>query len=384
MGEHALLSASSAHRWMECSKAPRLEDTLKEQSSIYATEGSLAHLLSELKVSYEIKNILKQEYIKNLKEIKANSLYTDEMDKATDTYKDVCIERFNETKAITKDAVIMLEQRLNYSPWVPGGFGTSDTTIIGDNSLEIIDFKFGKGVKVSANENTQMKLYALGAINQFGFLYDIEKVKMTIIQPRLDNISTYEMSVEDLLKWGEEVVKPRAELAFKGEGDFKAGDHCRFCKVKATCRARAEENTKLACLDFKKPPLLEDTEIVEVLNTVDELVKWAKDVQDYALSKAINENKQWPGMKLVNGRGSRKFIDEELVIKTLLDAGYETDAIYKKSVNTITEFEKQLGKKKFNELLGSLITKTEGKIKLVPEDDKRPEIKALAKEDFKN
>ena len=291
MASHALLSASSAHRWMICTKAPRLEESVEEEQSIYAAEGSLAHSLAEIKTAVEIGKISKQKYLKKLQQIRSDPLYTEEMDKATEIYKEFCIERFNEAKAATKDAVIMLEQRLDYSPWVPDGFGTSDTTIISDKVLEIIDYKHGKGVAVSAYENTQMKLYALGAVNQFGFLYDLETIRMTICQPRLDSISTFEMSVEDLLKWGNEVVKPKAELAFKGEGDFIAGEHCRFCKVKAFCRARAEENMKLACMDFQKPSLLTEEEVVEVLTSIDSLINWAKDVQEYALKQAVEENK---------------------------------------------------------------------------------------------
>lgn len=382
MASHALLSASSAHRWMICTKAPRLEESVEEEQSIYAAEGSLAHSLAEIKTAVEIGKISKQKYLKKLQQIRSDPLYTEEMDKATEIYKEFCIERFNEAKAATKDAVIMLEQRLDYSPWVPDGFGTSDTTIISDKVLEIIDYKHGKGVAVSAYENTQMKLYALGAVNQFGFLYDLETIRMTICQPRLDSISTFEMSVEDLLKWGNEVVKPKAELAFKGEGDFIAGEHCRFCKVKAFCRARAEENMKLACMDFQKPSLLTEEEVVEVLTSIDSLINWAKDVQEYALKQAVEENKKWPGMKLVEGKGTRKFTNEEAVIKALLDAGYDSDVVYKKSVNTITNLEKALGKKTFNELLGPYITKSQGRLKLVPEDDDRQAIKASPEEDF--
>lgn len=381
--QHALLSASGAHRWMVCTKSPRLEESIEEETSFYAEEGTLAHDLAELKLAKELRYISKQEYTKRLKEIRSDPLFTDEMDKATDLHKDFCVERFNEAKATTKDAVIMLEQRLDFSPWVPAGFGTSDTTILSAKKLEIIDLKYGKGIAVSAYENTQMKLYALGAINQFGFIYeDLEIVHMTISQPRLDSISSFEMSVKDLLEWANTVVKPKAELAFKGEGVFIAGDHCRFCKVKATCRARAEENLKLACMDFQKPPLLSDEEVVEVLSKIDELVSWGKDVQEFALGKATNENKQWPGMKLVEGRGSRKYADEESVVQALTVAGYDSDVIYKKSLNTITTLEKELGKKTFNELLGSLVTKAPGKIKLVPEEDKRTEIKASPAADF--
>ena len=382
MAKHALLSASGAHRWMVCTKSSRLEESMEEETSVYAEEGTLAHELAELKIAKEVGLISKQKYTKKLKQIRSDPLFTEEMDKATDLHKDFCIERFNEAKASTKDAVIMLEQRLDYSPWVPEGFGTSDTTIISEKTLEIIDLKYGKGIAVSAYENTQMKLYALGAINQFGFLYDLETIHMTISQPRLDSISSFEMSVDELLAWAEADVQPRAELAFAGLGSFVAGTHCRWCKVKATCRARAEENMKLAILDFQQPPLLADEEVVEVLASIDELISWAKDVQEFALAKAMDENKQWPGMKLVEGRGSRKFTDENAIVEALTAAGYDSDVIYKKSLNTITTLEKELGKKAFQELLGSLITKAPGKVKLVAEEDKRPEIKASPEVDF--
>ncbi|MEC1771921.1 DUF2800 domain-containing protein [Schinkia azotoformans] len=382
MAQHALLSASGAHRWMECTKAPRLEEMMEEETSVYAEEGTLAHELAELKIAKEVGLISKQKYARKLKQLRSDPFFTEEMDKATDVHKEFCIERFNEAKDATKDAVIMLEQRLDYSPWVPEGFGTSDTTIITDKTLEIIDLKYGKGIAVSAYENPQMKLYALGAINQFGILYDLETIQMTISQPRLDSISTFEMSVEELLDWGEKVVMPKAELAFKGEGEFVAGEHCRFCKVRATCRARATENLKLVSLDFRQPALLADEEVVEVLTSIDELINWAKDVQEFALAKAMDENKQWPGMKLVEGRGSRKYTDENAVVETLAAAGFNDDVIYKKSLNTITALEKELGKKAFEELLGSLVTKAPGKIKLVPEEDKRPEIKSSPEVDF--
>ena len=382
MGEHALLSASGAERWMNCTRSPRLEEFIEEESSEDAKRGTIAHSLVELKLARVLEKISKQQYLKKLKEIKNDPLYSDEMDRYTDIHKDFCIERFNEAKAKTKDAVMMLEQRLDYSPWVPQGFGTSDTTIIGDNTLEIIDFKYGKGIAVSAYENTQMKLYALGAINQFGFLYDLESIQMTISQPRLDSISTFEMSVEELSSWAEEVVKPKAEMAFNGEGEFCAGEHCKFCKVKATCRERAEVKNRLAALDFQDPPLLSEEEIVDVLISIDTLISWAKDVQDYALNLAIKEDKKWPGMKLVEGRGTRKYTDEVAVAKVLIQAGYDSDMIFKKSLNPITTIENELGKKEFSDLLGSLIMKTTGKIKLVPEDDNRQEIKASAEADF--
>ncbi|WP_246234885.1 DUF2800 domain-containing protein [Bacillus aquiflavi] len=375
-------AASGAHRWMVCTKSPRLEESMEEETSFYAEEGTLAHELAELKIAKEAGFISKQKYTSRIKRLCQDPLFNEEMEQATEVHKDFCMERFNEARAETKDAVMMLEQRLDFSPWVPDGFGTSDTTIITDKTLEIIDLKYGKGIAVSAIENPQMKLYALGAINQFGFLYDLETIVMTISQPRLDSISSFEMTVDDLLEWAEKEVIPKAELAFAGKGTYCVGDHCRFCKAKATCRARAEENMKLAYLDFQQPPLLTDEEVVEVLGSIDKLVSYAKDIQEFALSQAINENKHWPGMKLVEGRGSRKYMDENAVIEALTASGFDSDVIYKKSLNTITALEKQLGKKAFQELLGSHITKAPGKIKLVREEDKRPEIKASPEADF--
>ena len=381
MAQHALLSASGAHRWMVCTKSSRLEESMEEETSVYAEEGSLAHALAEHKIAKEVGLISKQKYASKIKQIRSDPLFTEEMDKATDLHKDFCIERFNEAKAVTRDAVIMLEQRLDFSPWVPDGFGTSDTTIITDKTLEIIDLKYGR-IAVSAYENPQMMLYALGAINQFGFLYNLETIQMTISQPRLDSISTFEMTVDDLFEWADSEVRPRAELAFAGLGSFASGAHCRFCRVKANCRERAEENMKLARMDFQKPELLTDEEVVEVLTSIDQIISWAKDVQEFAFSKAISENKQWPGMKLVEGRGSRKYSDENAVAEALVTAGYDNEVIYKKSLNTITTLEKELGKKAFEELLGSLVTRAPGKVKLVPEEDKRPEIKASPEVDF--
>lgn len=229
-----------------------------------------------------------------------------------------------------------------------------------------------------------MRLYALGAINGFDILYDFKKVRMTIIQPRLDNISTDELSLEDILRWAEEVVKPKAEMAFKGEGEYKASSGCRFCKAKAVCRTRAEANTKLARLDFKDPPLLTDEEIVEVLLTVKDLQKWAKDVEEYAFVKAVKDKKKWPKMKLVEGRRTRRYSSEENVVKLLLEAGYEEEKIFSKSLLSLTKLEKELGKKEFEEILGSSIETPPGKVQLVPETDKRPEVKNSAEIDFKN
>lgn len=379
---HASLGASKASQWLACTPSIRLGEQYEETTSVFAKEGTFMHELSELYLSYELKQMTKAQLNKKLKQMKQNEFYNTEIEQAVQTYVDVVTEKMNEARARSKDPLILIEERVDFSPWVPEGFGTGDVILISGDRLEIVDLKGGKGVKVSAVENPQMRLYALGAINNFGVLYDIESVLMTIVQPRLDNISTDEMQVEELLEWAENEVKPKAELAFKGEGDFVPGEHCRFCKVKANCRARAEENLKLACMNFQKPPLLTDDEIVEVLTSIDQLMSWAKDVQEFALTKAMNENKQWPGMKLVEGRGSRKYSDENAVVEALSAAGYDGDVIYKKTINTITTLEKELGKKTFQELLGSLVTKAPGKVKLVSEADKRPEIKASPEVDF--
>lgn len=381
MREHAILSASGAHRWLECTPSARLEEEIAEKTSIYAEEGTFMHELAELNLSLYLERISKPQFNKKLQEMKQNEFYTEEIEKAIQSYVDIVIERINEAG---KDSLILLEEQVDFSPWVPEGFGTSDALIISNNTIEVIDLKGGRGVKVEAEDNPQMRLYALGAINGFGILYDIERIRMTIIQPRLDNISTDEMTIDELLEWGETIVKPRAERAFKGEGEYKVSDGCRFCKVKVICRARAEENMKLAYLDFKPPPTLADEEILEVLMTIDELKKWAIDVEDYAYKKAVNEGKKWEGFKLVEGRRSRRYSSEEEVAKKLLDAGYEEDKIFSKSLLNLTKLEKELGKKNFDEVLGSLIETPPGKIQLVPEDDKRHAIKVSAEEDFKN
>lgn len=374
MGEHALLSASSSHRWIACPPSARLEENFENKSNVFAKEGTDAHSLAE----YKLKKYLR------IKSQKPKSEFDEkELEYYTDIYFDYGCELIAEAKARSKDPIILVEQKLDFSNCVPKGFGTGDLVIVADKILDIVDLKYGKGVEVSAVNNPQMMLYAIGALNLFDSLYDIEKVRMTICQPRLDNISIFEITVDDLIKWAEDVVKPKADLAIKGEGEFKAGEHCRFCRAKFNCRARAEENMKMAQYDFRKGPLLTDDEITEILSSVDEFQKWANDIQAYALDKAVNENKKWDGFKLVEGRSSRKYSDEEAVCKTLIDAGYKEEDIYSKSLLGITAMEKAMGKKKFKEILNNLVYKPQGKLTLVVESDKRPEIKSTAEVDFK-
>jgi len=375
---HARLSASGSKRWLSCTPSAALEDNFPDTTSEFAREGTAAHELSELYLQLHIEQITKAAFNRRLGKFKKeNEFYTQEMDDFVNSYVDFVIERINEAQALSSDAITLLEQRLDFSEWVPDGFGTGDVVIISDGIMEIIDLKYGKGVPVSAEENTQMRLYALGALNQFGMLYDVEKIVMTIVQPRLDSISSDEMDAEALFDWAEDYVKPKAEMAMNGEGEFVAGDHCRFCKAKAVCRERAEENLKMAKYDFQEPKLLTIEEIAEILVKAEELQKWAKDVSEYALDQAENHHVKFPGWKLVEGRSNRKYTDEE-AIREKLAKNYEPDAFLKTSLFTLTNLEKSIGKKQVENLIGEFIIKPSGKPTLVAESDKRPEINSTA------
>jgi hypothetical protein len=374
MGKHALLSASSSHRWIHCPPSARLEETFENTTSIFAEEGTAAHELAE----HKLRKFLGQQTQRPVSEFDS-----EELEYYTDIYLDFAVELITDVKGKCKDPSILIEQRLDYSCYAPEGFGTGDLIIVADGTLDIVDLKYGKGVLVSAEENPQMKLYALGALNLFDSLYDIQRVRMTICQPRLENISTYETSVEELTSWAEKELRPKAQLAIKGEGEFLAGEHCRFCRARQTCRARADSNLEIAKYDFKLPALLTDSEITEVLNIADKLSAWASDVYDYAADKTITQGKVWQGYKLVEGRSNRRYTSESAVIETVTAAGY-TD-IYKTSLIGITDMEKLLGKKRFIELLGKFVEKPKGKPTLVPDSDKRQAIKMnnTAKADFK-
>ncbi|WP_443660123.1 DUF2800 domain-containing protein [Clostridium algidicarnis] len=381
MAKHAILSASGASRWLACTPSARLEQNYPNSTSDFAREGTLSHELGELTLQKELKLISTRKYNSEVKKIQANELYTADMPDYVDIYVDTCMEKVAEAKAKTPDAVISLEQRLNFSRWVPEGFGTGDMVVIADGTIEIIDLKYGKGVPVSAIGNKQMRLYALGAIAEYEFLYDIENVKMTIIQPRLDSISTDEIKAEDLLRWAEEELKPKAELAFKGEGEFCAGDHCGFCRAKAVCKARADKNMELAKYEFKESTLLEKEEIADILGKVKEFTKWAKDIEDYALQEALN-GAEFPGWKVVEGRSNRKWTNEDKIGEILLGQGFLENIIYTKKLTGITNMETAIGKKEVVRLLGDYIEKPQGKPVLVVETDKRDVFNA-AEADFK-
>ena len=384
--KHAILSASGAYRWLACPPSARLEEQFEETTSTYAEEGTLAHALAEAKLKLYLKQIPAKEFAKKLQEFEKSEHYSTSMLDYIESYASIVMEKVNEAKARSADAVVLLEQKLDFSDWVPEGFGTGDVVIISDGVLEIIDLKYGKGVPVSAEDNAQMRLYALGALATFDSLYDIKTVRMTIVQPRLDSVSSDEIPAEMLYWWADTELIKRAQLAWDGQGEFQAGEHCRFCRARFNCRARAEANLELAKMDFQKPELLTDEEIGEVLKQADELKAWVSDVFDYALEQARDHGKKFKGWKLVEGRSVRKYADEEAVAKTLLEAGYKEEQIYEKKLWGITAMEKLLGKTKFGELLKGLVVKPAGKPTLVPESDKRPELNstAAAVADFKN
>ena len=383
--EHARLGASGAYRWMACPPSVKQEEKFPDKESEYAAEGTLAHSMAELIIRYNNHEFTKKTFSTRMNKLRKEELYGKDMEDYIAEYTNAVWEIFNEAKSSCPDAQLLAEQRLDFSEYVPDGFGTGDVVIIADDMVQVIDLKYGKGVGVSAIENPQLRLYGIGAYLEHSMLYDIRRVKMTIIQPRLENISTEELTVEELLKWAEEEVRPRAELAMAGKGEYQAGEHCRFCKAKAACRARAEHNLELTKLDFRDPDILEEWEIGEVLQRANELNSWVKDVTDYVFDQALNYGKKFEGWKLVEGRSNRKYADEGTVSQILTQAGYDSSEILKEpQLLGITDMTKLLGKKKFEELLSGQIIKPKGKPVLVPETDKRPELNTAdsAKEDF--
>lgn len=361
---HSVLGASAADRWMNCTPSAQLTAGMEDETTTFAAEGTAAHALCEWKVRKALKMRAGRR--------PTSDYWTDEMEEFTDNYRDYIMDLVGQAKQHCKDPVTLIEQHLDFSCYVPDGFGTGDFLLVADKELNVVDFKYGRGVAVYADHNPQMMLYALGALNLFDCLYDIEQVTMTIFQPRLSSISTWTISTEELYQWADEVLKPKAELAAKGEGDFVSGSWCRFCKARNTCRARAESFLELAKMEFQPPALLSDEEVAEVMEKADELSKWASDVMAYAQAEAIENGKHWNGYKLVEGRSVRKFSDEAKVEAAAKEAGY-TD-IYNKSLITLTAFEKLMGKEAFAEILGQYVTKPAGKLTLVPVSDKRPEV----------
>ena len=365
--KHAMLSASSSARWLACPPSAQLCAALPDTVTDYAREGTCAHELAEYKVQKLLGNLTPNP-TENL------DFYDTEMEDCTDSYAQYIAELL----ATLQEPMVLVEQRLDFSRYVPSGFGTGDCVIVAENVLTVIDFKYGKGVAVSADHNSQMMLYALGALELFDALYDIAEIRMVIFQPRIQNLSGCTLPLSELLHWAETELKPKAELAAKGEGDFCAGEHCRFCKVKATCRKRAEYNLQLAKYDFAMPDKLTDTEIEAILETADQLVAWASDIKEYALQQSL-QGKTWKNWKLVEGRARRAYCSETAAAEAVQAAGFDP---YEHKVLGITAMTRMLGKKKFEELLGDLLVKPQGKPTLVPLSDKRP-VWNTAQVDFK-
>lgn len=363
MSGHARFSPSSANRRLNCPPSLVLEEQFAEEESQYAAEGSAGHALAEHLIRKHLKQRSKRP---------VSDYYSDELLDAVDEYVSYVIGEIEEAKRVCNGPVFTVEQRVDASDYVDECFGTADMVIVTDKVAHIIDLKLGKGVPVFAEENSQLMIYGLGILGMAEMLYDVEIVRLTIFQPRLNNSSTWDIAPEALKAWGEEVLKPRGAMALMGAGKFNAGSWCRFCKARNQCRARAEEFLALAKMEFRQPALLSDDEIAEVLKIADDLAKWASDVYAFAQDQAIVHGKEWNGFKLVEGRSNRKYTSEDEVAEAATTAGY-TD-IYKRSLVTITEMERLMGKQEFTRILGRLVYKPQGKITLVPVSDKREAI----------
>lgn len=380
---HALLSASGASRWMACTPSARLEENFEEKESVYAAEGTLAHEIAELKLrKHFTEPMAKSTFTRRLNKFKKHELYQDEMLRHTDTY----LEYLQELALSMGSApYVAVEKRLDFSKVVPEGFGTVDCLMVGGDTLYITDFKYGKGVPVSAEDNPQMKLYALGAYLEYSFLYPIKNVHLAIIQPRLDSISEWSLTADSLLEWAKE-VEERAKLAWEGKGDFVPGEHCKFCKAKAQCRARSEQYTALADFEAKKPELLTDEEVGTILEKAVGIESWVKSLKDHALTVALNGGNV-PGWKAVEGRGSRNFTDLDKAFEHLQSNNIEEAMLYERVPLSVAKLEKALGKKDFRELLEEqgFVVKQPGKPTLVPTTDKRKAITNAVDpaEDFK-
>lgn len=367
-GSHAILSPSSSERWINCPPSAK-ENAGGDTGSSYAQQGSEAHLMAEWKV----KKALGHKVRDPTDELE---YFNEEMEECTDAYCEFVMEQVQTAKESCPDPLVLVEQRLDFTRWVAESFGTADCICVADGTMTVVDFKYGLGVLVDAENNSQMRMYALGALNLFESLYDIQTVRMIIFQPRRDNVSIAEVTKEELLGWAEEVLIPAAALAANGDGDYKAGKHCQFCKIKATCRKRAEYNLQMAQYDFAVPDTLADDEISMILDRADTFIGWVNDVKAYALEQAIS-GKQYPGFKVVEGRSNRRYTDGDAVAAAVTEAGFDP---YERKLMGVTAMTKMLGTKKFNTLLGSLIEKPKGKPTLVPESDKRP---AWTIDDFK-
>ncbi len=380
---HALLSPSSAARWLACPPSVRLSEGIPDKGSSYALEGTLAHKLGELLLRARFQRV---SIADDLKCVQADPLYSPAMWEHIKGYTDFIEERFAEAQIKCKDPRLYIEQEVEFGEFVPEGFGTSDAIIASAGLLEVSDLKFGKGVRVDAAGNVQMRIYALGAYLALSWAYEFDIIRMTIYQPRLDHISTEEISRDELLEWAEKVLKPRAALAWAGRGEFCPGpDTCRWCCAAPVCRAHRDYQLELAREDFADPPLLSPEEVAEVLTRLPALQTYAEQVKAYALGAALNQGVVFPGYKLVTGRSVRRYADENAIAEALRKEGYPESDIYKpRELLGLTAMEKMVGKKKLDKLAGKYIIKPEGAPALAPESDPRPALNTAAKaaEDF--
>ena len=375
MAKHALLSASGAHRWLECTPSAQLELQFPQSTSEYAEEGTAAHELCELTARYWLGEISEAEYENQRDELAKGKYYNAEMQECANDYAKFVAEKTAAARETCEDAFTALEVRVDFSKYVKDGFGTGDCIIVSDNALEIIDFKYGKGVRVEAAGNPQMKLYALGAYLEYNTLFDIDSVRMTIFQPRLSGVqSSDEITVKELLEWAEKYVKPRAKLAYKGEGEFAPSEEvCKFCRAKAQCKARADKNLKL----FDEAPdvlLLTPEDAGKILEQAGDIQSWLADLESL-VSSTLLAGQPVEGWKMVEGRSNRRFADELKVVDAMKAAGYDESLLYERKLITLTQMEKDFGKKAIAETLGELIVKPQGKPTLAPAKDKRPEFR---------
>lgn len=387
-GLHATLSASGAKRWMSCPPSARLEERLRgifgEKSTPFAEEGTKAHSLAELKLLREKGRLGEDDGINDFNyDLRRKALgdIPKEMDEATDYYAEIIIEKFLTARQSCPDAQLKLEQRLDFSRWVPDGFGTGDAVIVSEELLGVCDLKYGKGVPVFAENNPQARCYGLGALHCYGVLYGFKHVRNTIIQPRLDSVTEEMLTTDELLQWAETELKPAAELAWKGKGEFNPGDHCKFCAARAICYARATKAMTIFKHGFETPGVIPDDAIPEILAVADTAIDWIKDLQAYALSQALR-GQEWPGYKLVRGkRPPRKWVDEEEAKHQLIRAGYEPEVYTETKFKSPSNIEKLVGKQAFEAIFATLVTQGDGALTLVPESDKRTEFTS-AEADF--
>jgi hypothetical protein len=379
---HALLSASGASRWINCTPSPRLEENFLNESSPFAEEGTLAHEFAELLLKKQLKIITGKEYTRLAAPHVANKFYSVEMLDEVQKHVDYVKQQFAAAKRRDPHAIILIEEKVDITHLIEEGFGTCDVIIIGNGTLEVIDLKYGKGLRVSAENNPQLKLYGSGALEAYELIHDIDNVRLTINQPRLDSISSWDINVEDLAQWGQEVVKPKAVEAYAGRGDQVVGDWCHFCKASARCKAQSDNAIKTAKAEFTEIQLLDDAELIEIYKNIPNVSKWFEKVNNYVYGEAL-AGKQWPEHKLVEGRSNRVWANDNSVTEILYNEGYKEGHVFNYKLKGIGDIEKLVGKKNFDDLLGEVVIKPAGNPSLVHVSDKRPAMgNSQAQSDF--